>query len=222
MENGTYATNGKFTAEGNLTVPIDYFLSWGYITGIFDVPKDPKEMYIDEDDIDWDGSGGSQGFDDDGDCLRIDWYTQNDGNGNMMWWQEPHYPDSNRNGIPCDVVWVIDPETGEVISINADSSVDEDPVDENYVGEAGHRTFVIATGKIAFVLLLGLFLPLFLSLGLVGMRPREGLCIICFQSQSIGGIHSLSRYWISGGGLRLCSYPVAGYGLDHLCNRARG
>ena len=60
LENGTYATNGKFTAEGNLTVPIDYFLSWGYITGIFDVPKDPKEMYIDEDDIDWDGSGGAR------------------------------------------------------------------------------------------------------------------------------------------------------------------
>ena len=91
-----------------------------------------------------------------------------------MWWQEPHYPDSNRNGIPCDVTWVIDPETGEVISINADSSVDEDPVDENYVGEAGHRTFVIATGKIAFVLLLGLFLPLFLSLGLVRDETERG------------------------------------------------
>ncbi len=174
LENGTYVTNGKFTAEGNLSVPINYYLSWGYITGIFDVPKDPKEMYIDEDDIDWDGSGGSQGLDNDGDCLRIDWLTQVDVNGDLMWWQEPHDPDSNRNGIPCDVVWIIDPETGEVISITADSSVDEDPVDENYVGEAGHRTFVIATGKIAFVLLLGLFLPLFLSLGLVRDETERG------------------------------------------------
>ena len=174
LEDGIYATNGKFNAEGNLTVPSEYFLSYGYITGIFEIPKDPKEMYIDEDDIDWDGSGGSQGFDDDGDCLRINWFTQFDGSDDIMWWEEPHRPDANGNGIPCDVVWTIDPQTGEVISIDVDSSVDEDPVDENYVGESSHRTFVIATGKIAFVLLLGLFLPLFLSLGLVRDETERG------------------------------------------------
>ena len=69
---------------------------------------------------------------------------------------------------------MINSQTGEVISISADSSVDEDPVDENYAGEASHRTFVIATGKIAFVLLLGLFLPLFLSLGLVRDETERG------------------------------------------------
>lgn len=174
LEDGTYATNGKFNAEGNMTVPRDYFLSYGYVTGIFVVPKDPKEMYIDEDDIDWDGSAGSQGVDDDGDCLRTDWFTQFDDSGNQMWWEEPHRPDANGNGIQCDVIWVIDSRTGEVISISADSSVDEDPVDENYAGEASHRTFVIATGKIAFVLLLGLFLPLFLSLGLVRDETERG------------------------------------------------
>ncbi len=174
LEDGTYATNGKFNAEGNITVPRDYFLSYGYVTGIFVVPKDPKEMYIDEDDIDWDGSAGSQGVDDDGDCLRTDWFTQFDDSGNQMWWEEPHRPDANGNGIQCDVIWVIDSRTGEVISISADSSVDEDPVDENYAGEASHRTFVIATGKIAFVLLLGLFLPLFLSLGLVRDETERG------------------------------------------------
>ena len=174
LEDGKYATNGKFNAEGNITVPRDYSLSYGYVTGIFDVPKDPKEMYIDEDDIDWDGSAGSQGVDDDGDCLRTDWFTQFDDSGNQMWWEEPHRPDANGNGIQCDVIWVIDSQTGEVISINADSSVDEDPVDENYAGEASHRTFVIATGKIAFVLLLGLFLPLFLSLGLVRDETERG------------------------------------------------
>ena len=44
-------------------------------------------MYIDEDDIDWDGSAGSQGVDDDGDCLRTDWFTQLDGSGEIMWWE---------------------------------------------------------------------------------------------------------------------------------------
>ena len=171
LEDGTYATNGKFNAEGNITVPRDYYLTYGYVTGIFVVPKDPKEMYIDEDDIDWDGSAGSQGVDDDGDCLRTDWVIDS---GNQMWWEEPYRPDANGNGIQCDVIWVIDSRTGEVISISADSSVDEDPVDENYAGEASHRTFVIATGKIAFVLLLGLFLPLFLSLGLVRDETERG------------------------------------------------
>lgn len=172
LEDGTYATNGKFNAEGNITVPRDHYLTYGYVTGIFAVPKDPKEMYIDEDDIDWDGSSGSQGIDDDGDCLRTEWLTQLD--EEFMWWEEPHRPDANGNGIQCDVIWVIDSQTGEVISISADSSVDEDPVDENYAGEASHRTFVIATGKIAFVLLLGLFLPLFLSLGLVRDETERG------------------------------------------------
>ena len=174
LEDGTYATNGKFNAEGNITVPRDYYLTYGYVTGIFDVPKDPKEMYIDEDDIDWDGSAGSQGADDDGDCHRTDWFTQMDGSDEYLWWEEPHRPDANGNGIQCDVIWVINSQTGEVISISADSSVDEDPVDENYAGEASHRTFIIATGKIAFVLLLGLFLPLFLSLGLVRDETERG------------------------------------------------
>ena len=40
-------------------------------------------MYIDEDDIDWDGSAGSQGVDDDGDFLRTDWVIDS---GNQMWW----------------------------------------------------------------------------------------------------------------------------------------
>ncbi len=173
LEDGAYATHGKFNAEGTLTVPSNYYLTYGYVTGILDIPKDPKEMYIDEDDIDWDGFGGSQGIDDDGDCLRIGWFNQ-DSNGDWSWWEEPHDPDSNRNGILCDVQWTIHPETGEVISINADDSVDEDPVDENYVGESSHRTFVIATGKIAFVLLMGLFLPLFLSLGLVRDETERG------------------------------------------------
>ena len=68
-------------------------------------------MYIDEDDIDWDGSAGSQGVDDDGDCLRTDWYAQLDGSDEFMWWEEPHRPDANGNGIQCDVIWVINSKT---------------------------------------------------------------------------------------------------------------
>ena len=58
--------------------------------------------------------------------------------------------------------------------ITADSYVDEDPDDEAYVGELGHRTFIIGVGKMAFVILLGLFIPLFLALGLVRDETESG------------------------------------------------
>ena len=61
-------------------------------------------MYIDEDDIDWDGSAGSQESTMMGTALeRIGSSTQG-----IMWWEEPHRPDANGNGIQCDVIWVID------------------------------------------------------------------------------------------------------------------
>lgn len=163
QDDGTYVVSGKFKASGELYAPEGYYLTWGYYTEVFYVEPDPAEMYIDEDGIDWDGNSGSQGVDDDGDCLRSGWESN-------LWYN----PDSNRNGIPCDVVWYVDPNTGEVISINADDFVDEDPVDEDYAGESSHRAFVIASGKVAFVLLLGLFLPLFLALGLVRDETERG------------------------------------------------
>ena len=169
QEDGTYAFNGRVRASGQLYVPEGSYLSWGIFTEVFYVEPDPPEMYIDEDGIDWaEGASGSQGFDDDGDCFRIGWITGDD------WWEYQHEPDANRNGIPCDVVWAVDPVTGEVISIDPDDYVDEDPVDEEYAGESSHRAFVIASGKIAFVLLLGLFLPLFLALGLVRDETERG------------------------------------------------
>ena len=135
-------------------------------------------MYINEDGIDcfngfvirgpnWEESrvdcpsearlSGSHGFDNDGDCLAL-----NDGRGD----------DGNENGISCDVQWIA--SNGVVRYIEADELVDEDPDEQEYIGELGHRTFVIAVGKMAFVILLGLFIPLFLSLGLVRDETENG------------------------------------------------
>ena len=163
-ENGTYVMFGAiFIGEGDFFVEPGWEAQWGYLTEPFFVEKHPKSMYIDEDDIDWDGTtiSSSQGFDDDGDCLKVDYLV------------ESSPDDSNRNGIVCDVQWTYDPY-GNLISIRADSNVDEDPDDSKHIGESSHRTFIIGTGKIAFVMILGLFLPLFLALGLVRDESENG------------------------------------------------
>ena len=144
-------------------------------------------MYINEDGIDcfnafvlrgddWEESrvdcpsetrlSGSHGFDNDGDCLALD-----DGRGN----------DDNENGIPCDVQWLA--SNGVVTWIDADRLVDEDPDEQEYIGELGHRTFVIAVGKMAFVILLGLFIPLFLSSDWSGTRRKTEPCISSSRSR---------------------------------------
>ncbi|MCH1592299.1 MAG: ABC transporter permease, partial [Candidatus Thalassarchaeaceae archaeon] len=174
----TYYVAGKWRGEGIATVPENYYLSWGYWTEEVYVEPEPPEMYINEDGIDcfeglilrgpdWGESrvdcpsearlSGSHGFDDDGDCLADD-----DGEGN----------DDNENGITCDVQWFS--SNGVVTRIEADYLVDEDPDEQEYIGELDHRTFVIAVGKMAFVILLGLFIPLFLSLGLVRDETENG------------------------------------------------
>lgn len=163
-ENGTYVMFGAiFIGEGDFFVEPGWDAQWGYLTEPFFVEKHPKSMYIDEDDIDWDGTtiSSSQGFDDDGDCLKEDYLV------------ESSPDDSNRNGIVCDVQWTYDPY-GNLVSIRADSNVDEDPDDSKHIGESSHRTFIIGTGKIAFVMILGLFLPLFLALGLVRDESENG------------------------------------------------
>jgi ABC-type transport system involved in multi-copper enzyme maturation permease subunit len=174
----TYYVAGKWRGEGIATVPDNYYLSWGFWTEEVYVEPEPPEMYINEDGIDcfdafilrgpgWEDSrvdcpseariSGSHGFDDDGDCLAA-----NEGNGN----------DDNGNGVRCDVQWIA--SNGVVTRIEADDLVDEDPDEQEYIGELGHRTFVIAVGKMAFVILLGLFIPLFLSLGLVRDETENG------------------------------------------------
>ena len=174
----TYYVSGKWRGDGEVIVPEGMYLSWGYWTEEVYIEPEPPEMYINEDGIDcfnglslrgegWEESrvdcpsevrvGGSHGFDDDGDCLAM-----NDGLGD----------DDNGNGIRCDVQWVA--PNGVVIDIRSDELVDEDPDEQVYIGELGHRTFVIAVGKMAFVILLGLFIPLFLSLGLVRDETENG------------------------------------------------
>ena len=135
-ENGTYVMfHGSFAGEGEFLVEPGEDAQWGYMTESFDIEKHPKSMYIDEDDIDWDGTSGSHGFDDDGDCLKGDYVTD-----------DTSQSDSNRNGIYCDVYWSFD-QNGNLIDIQADNNVDEDPDDSKHIGESSHRTFIIGTGK---------------------------------------------------------------------------
>ena len=81
--------------------------------------------------------------------------------------------DSNRNGIDCDVELVFD-EEGNLISIEADNMVDEDPSEDEFVLESLHRGFVLAVGKVAFLFLLGIFIPLFLATGLIRDEMASG------------------------------------------------
>ena len=165
----SYYVSGKWRGEGSVTVPVDFYLQWGYWTEEVYVEPHPKEMYINEDDIDcFDSNGdrvdcpaadrlsGTHGFDDDGDCLS----------------ELIQDIDENQNGVACDVVWRS--SNGVVTGITADENVDEDPDEQDYIGELGHRMFVIAVGKMAFVILLGLFIPLFLALGLVRDETENG------------------------------------------------
>ena len=179
----TYMASGKWRGEGRVNVPDESYLEWGHWTESFYVEPDPPEKYIDEDGIDcFDSSGtrvdcpagdrlsGRHGFDDDGDCLRTDWVTP-EGEPQT---EEPMWVwyTGNENGIPCDIVWTS--SNGIVTDIDADFNVDEDPDDEAYAGELSHRTFIIGVGKMAFVILLGLFIPLFLALGLVKDESENG------------------------------------------------
>ena len=164
FENGTYIMFGAiFIGEGDFFVEPGWNTEWGYLTEPFFVEKHPKSKYIDEDDINWDENrvSSSQVFDDDGDCLKDEYVVDSSPN------------DSNRNGIYCDVQWTFD-SNGNLVSIRADNNVDEDPDDSKHIGESSHRTFIIGTGKIAFVMIIGLFLPLFLALGLVRDESENG------------------------------------------------
>ena len=164
FENGTYIMFGAiFKGEGDFFVEPGWNTEWGYLTEPFFVEKHPKSKYIDEDDINWDENrvSSSQGFDDDGDCLKEEYVVDSSPN------------DSNRNGIYCDVQWTFD-SNGNLVSIRADNNVDEDPDDSKHIGESSHRTFIIGTGKIAFVMIIGLFVPLFLALGLVRDESENG------------------------------------------------
>ncbi len=169
-DDDVYFLYGEFKADGAINVPSDRTMQWGIFSEPFFVEPDPKSMYINEDDIDWNGNllQSSQGFDDDGDCLRENWVFNEDQASIYFDYEGDYFDnDKNKNGIICDVLWEVDANGNQIASIDPDSNVDEDVDDEKYMGESSHRTFIIGVGKMAFVILLGLFLPLFLALGLV-------------------------------------------------------
>ena len=177
-DDGSYFVSGKFRASGTVNAPENYYIEWGYYTDETDIEPESPSTYIDEDGILWDGEDVSElyvasdcrigtydsqtvyfcdGFevDDDGDCLI-----------------NPN--DDNNNGIPCDVVWVLDSDKNEIVDIRPDYNVNEDAAESEFEGEMGHRTFIIGTGKMAFVMMLGIFIPLFLALGLIRDETENG------------------------------------------------
>ena len=136
--------------------------------GLFDPPvePDPASMYINEDGFDWDVTSElgtpSTGIDDDGDCLESN--------------KTASQKDTNDNGVPCDVVVEFyRMQDGQIYSnIESDSGVDEDPDEDAYAKEAIHLAFVLSIGKLGFVLLLGIFLPLFMATGLIRDEMNSG------------------------------------------------
>ena len=173
-ENRLTVYDASFIGNGTFRVQEGYYAEWGYMEDSFDVEPEPASNYIDEDDIDWTGDPNKiNGFDDDGDCLRVGWPDQSTPEWDIWGNWERHDPDGNRNGVDCDVEWITDSD-GNIIAINPDNNVDEDPSEENLAYEDAHRAFIIGTGKIAFVMILGIFLPLFLALGLVRDETENG------------------------------------------------
>ena len=92
----------------------------------------------------WIDEDGIDGIDNDGDC-EIEILDS--------------FRDSNRDGIECTA-----PHTS---SLSADNKVDEDPDDKLYFKEATHRSFILGFGKMGFVFILGIFIPLFMATGII-------------------------------------------------------
>ncbi|MBT4059072.1 MAG: ABC transporter permease [Euryarchaeota archaeon] len=133
------------------------------------IPPDPAEKWIDEDGIDWDNdyTNWNQGYDDDGDCTGEGWVNQNS-------FSLPSNQDSNGDRVNCNVHYTMNSTTKIIYRINADTNVDEDPNDEEFLKESLHRAFVLGFGKIGFGFLIGIFLPLFLATGLVRDEMENG------------------------------------------------
>jgi len=145
--------DGQERLEGTNPDSAESFPDW--------VEPDPPEKWINEDDIDWDTLSDGENYvgeDDDGDCTNLDTSSQRD---------------SNDNGRECDIQVTVD-ALNSTITIEADVNVDEDPDEEKYGKEAGHRSFILGIGKFGIVYLLGIFLPLFLATGLIREEMSDG------------------------------------------------
>ena len=145
--------DGQERLEGTNPNSAESFPDW--------VEPDPPEKWINEDDIDWEILGDGENYvgnDDDGDCTNLATSSQRD---------------SNDNGRECDILVTVD-ALNSTITVDADANVDEDPDEEKYGKEAGHRSFILGIGKFGIVYLLGIFLPLFLATGLIREEMSEG------------------------------------------------
>jgi len=167
-QDGRIRFSGRLEASGTVSTEGWLYLERGFWREGFEVEPEPASMYIDEDPIDWNGdlSQRAQGFDDDGDCFRTDWELDED-----EWW---YNNDTNGDRIPCNVLYYTDLDGDEITRIAADPNVDEDPKEGEFIAEAIHRGFVAGVGKIAFIFLLGLFIPLFLATGLIREEMEAG------------------------------------------------
>jgi len=132
-------------------------------------PPDDPSVWVNEDGFDWDGDYGNrnQGHDDDGDCTGEGWTNPDS-------WSLPGNKDYNGDGIDCNARYRTN-ETGHIIlGILNDPNVDEDPDEDVFLKESLHRGFVLGFGKIGFVFLIGIFLPLFLATGLIRDEMDKG------------------------------------------------
>jgi ABC-type transport system involved in multi-copper enzyme maturation permease subunit len=132
--------------------------------GLFDppIPPDSAEDWINEDGYDFSSANldVSQGYDDDGDCrVKI---------GEVGW---SSWVDENRNYISCDYFFEMQ---GLDLVVDSDPNVDEDPDEDAFFKETLHRSFVLGFGKIGFVFVLGIFVPLFLASGLIRDEISDG------------------------------------------------
>jgi ABC-type transport system involved in multi-copper enzyme maturation permease subunit len=134
--------------------------------GNFDppIPPDSPDKWINEDGFDFTSTtfDKSQGYDDDGDCRTHI--------GEVGW---SSWVDENRNYVTCDYYFS---EKGydNDITVISDPNVDEDPDEDEYFKESLQRTFILAFGKIGFVFILGIFVPLFLASGLIRDEISNG------------------------------------------------
>ena len=113
-------------------------------TNINNPDSHPPSSVIPDSSDKWTDEDDIDGIDNDGDCSREILSS---------------FKDSNRDGIECTA-----PYTS---SLAADNKVDEDPDDNAYFQEATHRSFILGFGKMGFVFILGIFIPLFMATGII-------------------------------------------------------
>ena len=181
--------------------------------GFFDppIPPDDPSVWIDEDDFDWNESptgtrSVSVGYDDDGDCRTDD--------------RTSSQKDTNDNGVECDIELSLT-LTGE-FRYEADSFVDEDPDDEAYAKEALHRASILGIGKLGFVFIISIFIPLFMATGLIRDEMNSGtMHYMLTKPIARTEVFLLPSYWIPWYRLAIFDYIDINFCHSHRICRAR-